>query len=511
MRFTSIQSRLILLLLAFCLLVLVAAGATFWGIQSQRRDAALINLANRQRVEIRSSALLGQTAEIARLSEVEALLKESQLKWIQWILLGSALLLVAAGAWFVRNHLILRVNHLRPVTERIPEQSQAWTDELEQRVAQRTQELEALYTVSREITSRLSIDEVLSSITQKTRELLGSDVAFLCLYNEEEQSLALLSSNGPEGAVARRKSTLNSVTTRSVLAGDRALRCDQGCRGYCEMVAPQFRSCHIAAPLKIEAQIIGALCAGSIQPEAFGEDDLDVLTKLANVAAVALQNARLYEQAELLAASEERQRIAAEMHDGLAQTLSYLKLVVNQAAAQVEGGQVDTAMYTLERVNSALDQAIADTRRAIASLQEQGPLTVTLQEQLALLAAEFSHEKPAVEWDCPVQFPVLLTRQDSEQVLRVTREALVNAKRHSNASQIGVNLQKMECEFQLTVADNGQGFNPETAQDKNGGYHFGLKIMRARAARLAGQVDIQSGPGQGTRVCLTWPVGREIT
>ena len=70
----------------------------------------------------------------------------------------------------------------------------------------------------------------------------------------------------------------------------------------------------------------------------------DALTKLANVAAVALQNARLYDQAERLAASEERQRIAAEMHDGLAQTLSSAKLAVNQSALQIETGQVDAAL-----------------------------------------------------------------------------------------------------------------------------------------------------------------------
>ena len=67
-------------------------------------------------------------------------------------------------------------------------QSKVWTEQLEQRVKQRTQELEALYTVSREISSRLSIDDVLRSITQKTQELLNSDLVFLCLFNEPDQT-----------------------------------------------------------------------------------------------------------------------------------------------------------------------------------------------------------------------------------------------------------------------------------------------------------------------------------
>ncbi len=99
------------------------------------------------------------------------------------------------------------------------------------------------------------------------------------------------------------------------------------------MAAP-YRTSHIAAPLKIEQQVIGALCVGSKSQNEFSEEATNALTKLANVAAVALQNARLYNQAERLATSEERQRIAAEMHDGLAQTLSYTKLIVNQTTMQ---------------------------------------------------------------------------------------------------------------------------------------------------------------------------------
>ena len=114
-------------------------------------------------------------------------------------------------------------------------------------------------------------------------------------------------------------------------------------------------------PLKIEQQIIGALCVGSEKAGQFRDEFIAALTKLANVAAVALQNARLYEQAERLAALEERQRIAAEMHDGLAQTLSYAKLAANQSALLIESGQEAEAVQTLEKVSEALNQAVEDT------------------------------------------------------------------------------------------------------------------------------------------------------
>ena len=125
-------------------------------------------------------------------------------------------------------------------------QAQAWTGQLEQRVAQRTQELEALYSVSREISSRLAIDDVLRSITQKTQELLHGDVVFLCLFNAPEQKMTLLSTSGPAQAIARRESAVDPTLASEVLAGERALRCDEGCRGYCEILASPYRTSHIA-------------------------------------------------------------------------------------------------------------------------------------------------------------------------------------------------------------------------------------------------------------------------
>jgi len=562
MNLSSIQSRFTLLLIAFTLLVIVSAGATFWNLENQKRDASIINLAGRQsmlvqlmtreavemmeieesnlhiqilqesiqtyektlealknggpapdqpgeyivlpptqdsrliarleevettwgdykynlqsilaqppdspafqaalqQVESLSSDLVQKSDNVVRLYESISTQKVIRLRWIQAIFLVSAMLLLATGAWMMKSSVIGPLHNFGRIARRIgsgdldspvevagPEeiqlleenfdqmrlqllasqaQSKAWTAQLEQRVKQRTQELEALYTVSHEISSRLAIDDVLYSITQKTRELLNSDLAFLCLFNEPDQTMSLLSSSGPDEAIACRTSMVLSTTAGAVLAGDQALRCDQGCRGYCEIMASPYRTSHIAAPLKIERQMIGALCVGSERPDQFGEDTLEALTKLANVAAVALQNARMYDQAERLAASEERQRIAAEMHDGLAQTLSSAKLAVCQSSLQIETGQVDAALQTLDRANSTLNQAIEDTRRAIASLQEQGPLAATLQEQLAGLVIEFSCESPAVEWSSRVNTPVILPRQDSLQVLRVAQEAFLNA------------------------------------------------------------------------------------
>jgi two-component system nitrate/nitrite sensor histidine kinase NarX len=292
-----------------------------------------------------------------------------------------------------------------------------------------------------------------------------------------------------------------------VLGGDHALPCGvDGCLGSCGIVDERFRTSHIAAPLRMGERVIGALCVGSPKEGVFSEDAEDLLTRLANSAAIALENARLYAQAERLAILEERQRIAADMHDGLAQTLSYAQLSVDLASNQIEEGQDGVAVETLRSVERGLKQAVNEIRRAIASLREDFPMQFTLQEQLADLVAEFSKDSGArVTWQSEVKAPLVLDRQDAEQVLRVVGEALSNVRRHAEAEHIQVALDQLTHTTRVIVQDDGVGFNTDAPPDGEGRKHFGISIMQARATRLGGEVAVKSAPGQGTQVTLTWP------
>jgi two-component system nitrate/nitrite sensor histidine kinase NarX len=494
-------------------------------------------------VESLTPELVNQSDEAVRLMESISTQKVNRLRWIQGIFLTCALGLLSAGAWMVKNSLIQPLSDLGKVADRIGggdlstpvekigpdeiqnlqcnleqmrtqllsshQEAQAGKDLLEQRVIQRTQELEALVAVSSEITSRLGIQEVFLSITQRTKDLLNADVVFLCLLNQNGQVMDLHAASGPEDAIIQCNSPVYAATVGKVLEGVQGMRCGpyegQGCQGFCQILASSYQLSHLAAPLTVERRVIGALCVGSEKAGRFEAEDVQTLSKLANIAAVALQNARLYDQAERLATSEERQRIAAEMHDGLAQTLSYAKLVVDQASLHLEKGQEEHAASLLEKAHTSLAQAIEDTRLAITSLQEQGPLQYTLQEQLAQLAGELSENGKELEWIPGLQKPVLLSRQESEQVLRVVREACLNAQRHSQATQIRLSLSQTGNEYTLTVEDNGRGFSLDQPPGENGGQHFGIKIMRARAARIGGRVEILSTPGEGTCLRLYWP------
>jgi two-component system nitrate/nitrite sensor histidine kinase NarX len=502
MRIDSIQRSMGVLLGALFILVLISVAVNYWGIAAQ---------------------------------------KLVFLRWVQAGFLAAALGLLGLAIYWIRRSILKPLRELEAAAGRIgqgdldtPVQSQglqeirelaetiektrlqllhsqqeliAWGNTLEERVGQRTRELEVLYWVSKDISSRLDLQHVLSSVTEQAHRLLEAEVALLCLITEDKKALSLHSASGVAEAVVRSHSSVNETLPSLVLAGEGALSCGQdGCLGSCGIIAAPYRASHLAAPLRMGERVIGALCVGSSRGVAFSSEAQLLLTRLANSAAIAIENARLYDQAERLATLEERQRLAAELHDGMAQTINFLRLSVYQIEDLAQKGEHAQVRLAFGRLEQALNQLESELRRSIASLQDDIPRFYPLQQQLADLAEEMSGEGQRVRWETSLIVPLILSDDQAEQVLRVAREALLNARRHSHASTISLRLARDGGQAKVIVEDDGRGFDSQQAPAKDGGQRFGLKIMRARAARLGGQVEILSSPGQGARITLTWPI-----
>ncbi len=483
--------------------------------------------------------LVAQSDAAVRLYESASTRKVERLRWIQSIFLAAALLLVGWGVWLVRRVLLAPLSSLRAAAERIgqgdletPVQTDGprelhtlaatfeemraqlldsrrtllqWGQELEARVAHRTQELEALNRVSREISARLEPEHVLRTITDKARELLGGEIAVLCLLKDDGQMLQMESLSGPVEAIRARQTPARETRTRVVLHAETASLCDgEGgtCGPHCRILAPDYRASHLVASLKVRERVIGTLCVGASAERQFGAEDVDLLTRLANSAAIALENARLYRQAERLAALEERQRIAAEMHDGLAQTLSSIGLLSDRITETLAQGRDAEAQQLLQQLRAAVSRSVGEVRQAIASLRRDAPPPRSLQEELQTLVGRYQQETPAeIAFRLRPASPVQLPEDRLQQVQRVAEEALRNAVRHSGARHIAVELAANDHHYRLVIRDDGRGFAPERVPPR----HFGLQIMRARAAHLNGRLEIQSSPGRGTEVALIWP------
>jgi len=498
-----------------------------------------------KQIERLAPGLLQQADDIVQRYGSASEQKIRRLRWIQGAFFVSALLLLLGGSLVTQKSVVYPLHALELVAERIgqgdldtpvavggpqefqflarnfdamraqlkasQEELQAWAKELEVRVAHRTQELAVLYEVSQGISSRLDIKHVLRSVTENARDLLNADVSFLCLLDDEGHALNLQAISAPQEAVTGTTMSVQESLAGEVLAGKEAVRTGiDVCMGGCGMIADPFRDSHLAAPLRVGGQVIGALCVGKAAENGFSRDTARLLTKLAESAAIALENARLYAQAERVAALEERQRIAADIHDGLAQTLSYVGLKADRAVELVESGRGKESVEEYQQIRDAVARATQEVRRSIANLQETSLPRQALQDCLAEMVDKFNHDDgPPVYLAITSQEPLYLARGDAEQVLRVAQEALLNARRHAQADHLAIHLERQGNEMALTVEDDGCGFDPQAAL-ADGNQHFGLRVMRARANRIGGRIAIDSTPEKGTRVILAWPLKTRV-
>ncbi|CAM5686452.1 Oxygen sensor histidine kinase NreB OS=Streptomyces griseomycini OX=66895 GN=FHS37_000011 PE=4 SV=1 [Streptomyces griseomycini] len=232
-------------------------------------------------------------------------------------------------------------------------------------------------------------------------------------------------------------------------------------------------------------------------------DDEELLGILAQHAAIALTNARLYERSRELTIAEERSRLAHELHDAVSQKLFSLRLTA-QAAARLVDRDPSRAKGELQQVAALAAEAADELRAAVvelrpAALDEDG-LVATLRTQIQVL--DRAHTARVTFAGHGVR---ALPAAQEEAVLRVAQEALHNALRHSGADHVDVTLDRRGGGAVLRVTDDGIGFDPRTV--RRAGRHLGLVSMRDRASGVGGRMTVESAPGKGTTIEMEVPGG----
>jgi signal transduction histidine kinase len=253
-------------------------------------------------------------------------------------------------------------------------------------------------------------------------------------------------------------------------------------------------------PMVVADKLIGVLDVQSPDKNRFSEANARVMSMLADLIAVAVQNARLYEQAQELAALEERNRLARELHDSVSQALYGIALGARTARTLLEndptrlGEPLDYVLTLAEAGLTEMRALIFDLRPE--SLENEGLITA-LGKQVAVLQGR--HGIHVLTEFC--EEPVLLL-EVKEMLYRIAREALHNTVKHAQASQVSIHLKYDSSGLKLEIADNGLGF------DRDGSFpgHLGLHSMRERAARLNAIITIDSAPGMGTRIVVRIPL-----
>ncbi|WP_329534785.1 GAF domain-containing sensor histidine kinase [Streptomyces sp. NBC_01450] len=268
----------------------------------------------------------------------------------------------------------------------------------------------------------------------------------------------------------------------------------------------------LGLPIRDGDEVIGALflanknkkdCSTPADGCGFTEDDQELLTILAQHAAIALTNARLYERSRELTIVEERSRLAHELHDAVSQKLFSLRLTAQAAAALVDRDPA-RAKGELHQVAMLAAEATEELRAAVielrpAALDEDG-LVATLRTQIQVL--DRAHSARVTFAGHGVR---ALPAAQEEAVLRVAQEALHNALRHSGAGRVDVTLEKRGTGTVLRVSDDGSGFEPTAT--RTAGRHLGLVSMRDRSSGVGGTLSVESAPGKGTTIEMEVPGG----
>lgn len=195
----------------------------------------------------------------------------------------------------------------------------------------------------------------------------------------------------------------------------------------------------------------------------------------------------------------ERTRLAREIHDGLAQSLAYLKIVIGRAESLLAQGRHDQAAHMLKDSSQSINDIYLDARLAIENLRSTpGHLHTWLVQALEDFE-DVSGLPVTLHMDATCDLPPVV----QAQVIRIVQEALTNVRKHSQASQVIIEVRQQDRSLSIKVEDDGKGFNPEIPLPQNS---FGLRGMRERAEAIGSEMLITSSLGKGTSVNLRIPI-----
>ncbi|HET9016555.1 MAG TPA: GAF domain-containing sensor histidine kinase [Thermomicrobiaceae bacterium] len=265
-------------------------------------------------------------------------------------------------------------------------------------------------------------------------------------------------------------------------------------------------SAALAVPLVTKGRLLGAALVVGSETVGFDPERVELIRGVADSAALAVDNARLYARAHGLAIAEERGRLAQEIHDTLAQGLAAISLRLDLADAHLST-RPEIAAEAVRRALELTRQNLEDARRSVLDLRAAHLHQLSLPDGLRRLAASLASETGAAVDVASDGLVGRLSARVEIGLFRIAEEALSNVRQHAGARRVRVALVARGDEVALTIEDDGAGFDWE-ARARTGGPGFGLVGMRERARLLRGALTIRSSPGQGTHLQVRVPYER---
>ncbi len=377
------------------------------------------------------------------------------------------------------------------------------------KLRRRNRELSILNTIAEALNGSVDLDEALQAALAQVAELLDLQTGWIWLLHEETGESYLAASQNLPPALANnprrmegscycldtyRKGDLDGAANVNVVTCSRLKNLMQGTAGL---------RYHASIPLYAHDKKLGVLNVASPDWRELSVDDLRLLHTVGDLLSIAVERARLFEKSVQLGAVEERNRLAREIHDTLAQSLSGIALQLETADALLDA---DTDSESIrEPVQQALAltrESLEEARRSVLDLRAAPLEGRSLAEALAALTQELTTTSDLqTRLDVTGGSRPLPVRVEAG-LYRIAQEALTNVAQHADASQVDVRLVTTPDQVQLTIEDDGRGFDTAGVPEDR----YGLVGLNERAKLLGGRLTLESAPGAGTRVEVIVPL-----
>lgn len=359
----------------------------------------------------------------------------------------------------------------------------------------RQRELQMLLDVAAVANSSLELNKTLDTTLDLLVDLVGASRAGVALKEEPGGALKLQALR-PERQVPPEDLARVLKACEEVIADGKALYIEPDeAAGLTEPGA--------LLPLPARDRTLGVLAIIGAAGSVFHQGQLDLFKSIADQLGVAVENARLYEQAEQAATAQERNRLARDLHDAVSQTLFSASLIAD-VLPKLWQRDPETGQQKLDELRQLTRGALSEMRTLLLELRPATLIDMDLSDLLRHLATAFTgRNRIPVELD--VEGSADPPAEVKETFYRVAQEALNNISKHADAGRVSVWLQSVEGWLQLGIRDNGRGFDPGDISPES----LGLGIMRERVEGIGAQLKIDTKVGSGTQVLLSWKERQE--
>ena len=372
-------------------------------------------------------------------------------------------------------------------------------------------ELSVLNIVARELNRSVNLSETLEFTLSQVAELLDLRTGWIWLLSDDSSEPYLAASQNLPPALANdprrmdgagycycldtyERGDLSGAANVNVLTCSRLKGLVDGTDGL---------RYHASIPLYAQDKRLGVMNVASPDWRSLSPEDLQLLYTIGDLLSIAVERARLFAQSTQLGAAQERNRLAREIHDTLAQGLTATTLQLESVDALLDAGSdAEQAREPLHRALSLTQSNLEEARRSVLDLRAAPLEGRSLSEALQALVNGWE-----TETGVPVRFQAVngsrpLPPRVEVTMYRICQEALTNVARHAEARRVTVRLVATPEQVQLTIEDDGLGLDAsDTAEDR-----YGLVGMNERARMLGGALDLSTSPGAGTRVRVTVPL-----